>query len=209
MFRHTYQTGCLSILYSLRGKNPLQSWKRHGEQHFVHGLTGNEWGCISAYGDVKSVRDEDIESYVVEIMGANVQMTGITCPRDNSDSLAVRLPFFVMIVKNMKRYFMFEVEVIDDKNKHRRFIASNFRTATRVGQSVCLMPVTLDVGWNQVHFDLPGCTRLAYGTNYRETVRVRVFANCRIRSVFFCDRIYAEETLPPEYKLFLPIQVKA
>ncbi len=44
------------------------------------------------------------------------------------------------------------------------------------------------------------------GTNYIETLRVQVHANCRIRRVYFSDRLYSEEELPPEFKLFLPIQ---
>ena len=32
-------------------------------------------------------------------------------------------------------------------------------------------------------------------------------ANCRIRRIYFSDRLYSEEELPPEFKLFLPIQV--
>jgi hypothetical protein len=44
------------------------------------------------------------------------------------------------------------------------------------------------------------------GTNYIETLRVQVHANCRIRRIYFSDRLYSEEELPPEFKLFLPIQ---
>jgi hypothetical protein len=39
-----------------------------------------------------------------------------------------------------------------------------------------------------------------------ETVRVTVHANCRLRRIYFADRPYGEEELPPEFKLFLPIQ---
>lgn len=42
------------------------------------------------------------------------------------------------------------------------------------------------------------------GTNYIETLRVQVHANCRIRRIYFSDRLYSEEELPPEFKLFLP-----
>jgi hypothetical protein len=47
---------------------------------------------------------------------------------------------------------------------------------------------------------------LQTGTNYIETLRVQVHANCRIRRIYFSDRLYSEEELPPEFKLFLPIQ---
>jgi hypothetical protein len=65
----------------------------------------------------------------------------------------------------------------------------------------------LDEGWNQIQFNLSDFTRRAYGTNYVETMRLQVHANCRIRRIYFSDRLYSEEELPPEFKLFLPIQV--
>jgi hypothetical protein len=44
------------------------------------------------------------------------------------------------------------------------------------------------------------------GTNYIETLRVQIHANCRIRRIYFSDKLYTEEELPPEFKLFLPVQ---
>ena len=44
------------------------------------------------------------------------------------------------------------------------------------------------------------------GTNYIETLRVQIHANCRIRRIYFSDRLYSEEELPNEFKLFLPSQ---
>ena len=99
------------------------------------------------------------------------------------------------------------------------------------------MPMRLDEGWNQIQFNLSDFTRRAYGTNYIETLRVQIHANCRIRRwvhssswprlaaardtrshtlpmscllrrIYFSDRLYSEEELPPEFKLFLPIQVR-
>lgn len=82
------------------------------------------------------------------------------------------------------------------------------------------MPMRLDEGWNQIQFNLSDFTRRAYGTNYIETLRwvfaalaeanrclfrVQIHANCRIRRIYFSDRLYTEDELPPEFKLFLPI----
>ena len=83
----------------------------------------------------------------------------------------------------------------------------------------------LDDGWNQIQFNLSGLflrvhllpeinimnldfTRRAYGTNYIETLRVQIHANCRIRRVYFSDRLYSEDELPAEFKLYLPVQNK-
>ena len=183
----------------------------------------------------------------------------------------------------MKKYFTFEVQVLDDKNVRRRFRASNYQvghrrspraarcsgamrmragrpgdtgrwrrrrvegwsragagpvpergpvphlarhashglgaaiadtrpasqSTTRVKPFICTMPMRLDEGWNQIQFNLSDFTRRAYGTNYIETLRVQIHANCRIRRIYFSDRLYSEEELPPEFKLFLPIQKQA
>lgn len=38
-----------------------------------------------------------------------------------------------------------------------------------------------------------------------ETLRIQIHANCRIRRIYFCDRLYNEDELPQEYKLFYPV----
>lgn len=187
MFHNSYQSGFLSILYSV-GSKPLQIWD-----------------CQVRNGHVKRITDEDIQSSVLEIMGSNVSTCFITCPASPKQTLGIKLPFLVMIIKNMKKYFSFEVTILDDKNIRRRFRASNYQSTTKVKPFICTMPMRLDEDWNQIQFNLSDFTRRAYGTNYIETLRVQVHANCRVRRLYFSDRLYAEEELPPEFKLFLPV----
>lgn len=82
---------------------------------------------IVVNGHIKRPQDEDIQSNVLEIVGSNIQSTYITCPADPAATLGIKLPFLVMIVKNLKKYFTFEIQVLDDKNVRRRFRASNFQ----------------------------------------------------------------------------------
>jgi len=63
----------------------------------------------------------------------------------------------------------------------------------------------LDEGWNQIQFNLSDFTRRAYGTNYVETLRVQIHANVRIRRIYFSDKLYTEDELPAEFKLFVPV----
>jgi len=200
MFKNTFQSGFLSILYSI-GSKPLQIWGQ----------------CVKN-GHIKRLTDDDIQSSVLEISGTNVSTTYIMCPKQpkkkggkrpkRKKTLGIKLPFLVMIIKNLKKYFTFEVMVLDDKNINRRFRASNYQSTTRVKPFICTMPMRLDDGWNQIQFNLSDFTRRAYGTNYIETLRVQIHANCRIRRIYFSDRLYSEDELPPEFKLFLPIQNK-
>lgn len=160
-------------------------------------------------GHIKRITDADINSSVLEVAGANVSTTFITCPAKKKASLGIKLPFLVIIIKNMKKYFTFEVTVLDDKGVHRRFRASNYQTATRVKPFICSMPMRLDDGWNQIQFNLMDFTRRAYGTNYVETVRVQIHANCRLRRVYFADRLYSEKELPREFNVFVPREARA
>lgn len=187
MFRNTFQSGFLSIFYSI-GSKPLDIWDAKVQN-----------------GHIKRITDSDIKSSVLEIMGTNVSTNYIVCPAKPKNALGIKLPFLVMILKNLKKDFTFEVQVLDDKNVKRRFRASTFQSTTRVKTFICTMPMALDDGWNQIQFNLSDFTRRAYGTNYIETLRVQIHANCRIRRIYFCDRLYSEEELPTEFKLFLPV----
>merc|ERR1740138_776284 len=75
-------------------------------------------------------------------MGTNVSTNYITCPADANKTLGIKLPFLVMILKNLKKYFTFEVMVLDDKNIRRRFRASNYQSTTRVKPFICTRPGT-------------------------------------------------------------------
>ena len=70
------------------------------------------------------------------------------------------------------------------------------------------MPMRLDEGWNQIQFNLSDFTRRAYGTNYVETLRVQIHANVRIRRIYFSDKLYTEDELPAEFKLFVPVPLQ-
>lgn len=186
MFKNTYQNGLLSIFYSC-GSAPLALWDME-----VHN------------GHIKRLTDNEVNSIVLEIVSTNVAVTYITCPKNNQ-TLGIKLPFLVMIVKNLKRYFSFEITVLDDKNMRRRFKISNFQSTTKIKPFCTTMPIGLAGGWNQIQFNLADFTRRAYSSQYVETLRVQVNANVRIRRIYFSDRLYTEEELPQDYKLYLPL----
>eukprot|EP00918_Siedleckia_nematoides_P009338 GHVU01020342.1.p1 GENE.GHVU01020342.1~~GHVU01020342.1.p1 ORF type:complete len:237 (-),score=51.84 GHVU01020342.1:877-1587(-) len=184
LFANAYQSGFLSILYSI-GSKPLELWDSKAQA-----------------GYIKRVTDEDLQSSVIEVVGATTPNTYICCPGNPEKTLGIKLPYFVMVIKNLKKYFSFEVQILDDKKVRRRFRASNFHTTTRVKPFVCSMPMKLDEGWNQIQFNLQDFVKRAYGSNYIETLRVTIHCCCRLRRVYFCDRLYSEEELPTEFRLY-------
>lgn len=189
MFKNTYQSGLLSVFYSC-GSNPLSIWETE-----VHN------------GHIKRLTDNEVNSIVLEIVSTNVATTFIACPKDKQ-VLGIKLPFLVMIVKNLKRYFSFEITILDDKGMRRRFRISNFQSTTKIKPFCTTMPIGLSGGWNQIQFNLSDFTKRAYGTQFLETLRVQVHANVRLRRIYFADRLYTEEELPQDYKLYLPMERK-
>jgi hypothetical protein len=78
MFRNSYQSGFLSVLYSI-GSKPLAIWDRSVKN-----------------GHIKRLTDMDIQSSVIEIAGANCSTTYISCPskKDKKNkTLGIKLPF--------------------------------------------------------------------------------------------------------------------
>lgn len=153
MYRNTYQAGFLSILYSI-GSKPLQIWDKKGACEAGAGGTETRGGAAHGRGapatgslarphltpplrpavkngHIKRITDQDIQSSVLEICGANVSTTYVSAPADPKKTLGIKLPFLVMIIKNLKKYFTFEVMVLDDKGIHRRFRASNYQVRSR------------------------------------------------------------------------------
>ncbi|XP_030557136.1 cilia- and flagella-associated protein 20 [Drosophila novamexicana] len=183
MYRASYQKGFLTILYSV-GSSPLDKWSTYTKN-----------------GYIKRIYDEDIKSLVLEIMGSNVSTTFIHCPSDCKAELGIKLPFLVLLIKNMHKYFCFEVKIQDDQRFMRRFRVSNFQSKTSVKPFCTAMPMGMSPGWNQIQFNLADFTRRAYGSNYLETVSLQVHANVRIRRVYFTDKLYTEAELPNDYKL--------
>ena len=158
MFRNTFQSGFLSILYAI-GSKPLQIWRKNINN-----------------GYVKRITDFEMQSSVIEICGANVSTCFLTCPSNPKQTLGVKMPFLVLLIKYLKKYFTFEVQVIDDKNVKRRFRASNYQSNTRVKPFICTIPMKL--------------------------VRVQIHANCRIRRIYFTDQLLSSKSIPAEYRAF-------
>tara|TARA_R110002050_G_scaffold252284_2_gene390504 strand:+ start:1284 stop:1871 length:588 start_codon:yes stop_codon:yes gene_type:complete len=190
MFKNTFhQSGFLSLYYSL-GSKPLQLWQTH---------EGKDDG-----GVIHDVVDPQIQSKCLEIASENISSCFISCPALNSRTLGIRLPYVNLVVKNLNKYFSFEVEVMDDKDTVRRFRISNFQEETRCQSFICTLPLRMEEDWNIIQVNLADLTKVAYGTLYAETRRITVNGSCRLRVLFFADNAYSQEQLPPELRLFIP-----
>lgn len=182
MFRNTFQKGFLSVFYSI-GSKPLLIWDSK-----------------VSHGNIKRITDEDAKSLALDIRGVNVETCYITAPTAPCTNLGIKLPFLTIIVKNLNKPFSFEIQILDDRQQLRRFRCSNYQTKCRVTSFTTYMPLALNSGWNQIQLNLADFTQNAYGTGYMETVRITVHANCRLRNVYFSDRLYMDDEKPAAFK---------
>jgi hypothetical protein len=65
-------------------------------------------------GHIKRLTDPDIQSSVLEIMGTNVSTNYITCPADANKTLGIKLPFLVMIIKNVRITSINMVPIVEE-----------------------------------------------------------------------------------------------
>ncbi|CAL1278128.1 unnamed protein product [Larinioides sclopetarius] len=185
MFRNKLQSGIVTLLCG-SGLNPLKTWGAHGN------------GCI------KRITDKEIQTLVIEITAVQFCTTWISLPRDPKSVIGLRLPYLTMNIYYMKLPFCFELEILDSKMTKRRFRLSSAQTGQTLKPLLCHIPLCLDEGWNNIQMDLAHFTKSAYNTDYVELQRIEIYANCKIRRLYFSDRWYKEEELPNSYKMKKP-----
>ncbi|CAG7731669.1 unnamed protein product [Allacma fusca] len=170
--------GFLSILFA-DGQEPLAFWDKQVRS-----------------GRIKRLREEnDKDRFLcIELSGVNINSTFISSPPSGNYSLGITLPVLVLIIKNMKKYFCYQVQIQDDRKFRRRFRLTNIPGFHRRQTTVCSYPLVLEEGWNELSVNLAELCFRSYGTQYVETVRIEIHANCRLREVFFCERFDSMKT---------------
>ena len=86
LFRSSYQAGCFSIFFSI-GRAPLYLWSASVRN-----------------GHIRRVTDEDLGSAALEIASTNVSTTSVTCPEQPRQTLGIKMPFLVLLVKNVRKH---------------------------------------------------------------------------------------------------------
>lgn len=69
------------------------------------------WDKKVRNGHIKRISDDDIQSLVLEILGTDVRTIYITLPADPEIPLGIKLPYLVLVIKNLKKNFTFEIQV--------------------------------------------------------------------------------------------------
>jgi hypothetical protein len=131
------QGGFLSILYSI-GSKPLQIWDKQVQNGHIKRLTDEDIqssvleimgtnvrnAARAAVPPPRAVpgmharaaprkpllRLYGCQMHVRAAPLAQVSTTYVACPADAGQTLGIKMPFLVMIIKNMRKYFSFEVQ---------------------------------------------------------------------------------------------------
>ncbi|XP_046433319.1 uncharacterized protein LOC124186028 [Neodiprion fabricii] len=180
-------SGYLSLLYSISDK-PLEYWcKQHSQT-----------------GRVCKTLDSDLLENIVELQDLEKSSNGNTfigCPASPQQLLDIRLPFLVIVMKNMNVECRFQVQIIDTNEIRHHFHFSNegFENNGSVRVPVISrVDVKLQPGWNRLEIDLEDLTRRAFNSRYKATQRLAIFANCRLRRIYFIDKHYADMEISSE-----------
>ncbi|XP_060855738.1 uncharacterized protein LOC132933485 [Metopolophium dirhodum] len=190
MFQSRFEGKLFTAFFSV-GSHPLENWAVQ---------------CKG--GEMKQVQDDQMKSNVLQIQSKNVNACCITCPMNPKDSIGIRLPFVTLIVKNLGQFFTFEITILDSENIRRRLRMSSYHVKKKFSTFMITMPVSMDMGWNQLHMNLAEFTITSFNTTYVETVCIKVHANCRLRRVYFSDQLYNEDQLPMSYRMHRTMDVR-
>lgn len=142
-------------------------------------------------------------SPVVALESNEFDKTSISFPDNKNKFIGTPYPFIVMQIKNMNKYMGFEISVSDQNNKENVFKCTNKQSLARLIDNKCSLPLTLENGeWNIIVIDLESLTNKVFNTKYKHCNRVKIFANTRVRRIYFTKDLYQENELPQEYKIY-------
>ncbi|KAF8767365.1 cilia- and flagella-associated protein 20-like [Argiope bruennichi] len=189
ILQNTLQSGVATI-FSSHGYDPLKYWSTHVEK-----------------GSIQRIRIPDMQGLVLELLSSSYCSTYISAPEDARMKICCNMPIMTMFVEYLNLPFTFEFQLRDSKKMKRRYRFSTCRMTSKLGTLTCHVPLHVRRGWNRIQVDLQDLTRWTYNSNYVEFLEIQIYANCRLRRIFFSDKLYNEDELPEDYLLKYPMEL--
>ena len=153
-------------------------------------------------GILQLVKDHEINSYCSEIQcKGHHKDTFISFP-DKDSYIGTELPLLICYIKNISQKCSISFEVTDKDNNILIFHTSNAQSIAKLTKNTCSFPLHLKIGWNKLCFDLNDLCQRVFDTKYAYANTIKVYANCRIRNIYFTDRKYKDQDLPKSLKVF-------
>lgn len=95
LYSHKYIDSFLATHTRPTDRSPVHATRAHVYVVFLSAC------CAVENGSIKRIADDEVQSGVLELVGENVALNYITCPADPKKALGIKLPYFVLIIKNV------------------------------------------------------------------------------------------------------------
>ena len=151
---------------------------------------------------ISIVNDAEIASPAVTIEGNTLSDSYIEFPNSNDKFIGTPFPFLTLQIKNVNKYTGFEICIRDKTNTLRYIKSTNKQSLVRLKDNSCSLPLKLDNNWNIIIIDLKSLIYRIFKTEYKYSVYIKLFANTKIRRVYFSDKIYQEHELLETYQIY-------
>jgi hypothetical protein len=98
----------------------------------------------------------------------------------------IPLPFFVVHVKDVGRFFAFDLTLTDSSGATRSLHYSNHISYVRIAGSAASLPIVLTgLGWHLLRLDLGDVCARAFGTSFVACTHVALTSSARYSRVYF------------------------
>lgn len=137
----------------------------------------------------------DIGAECVELLGPKVRLE-MPCK--------VRLPCFVIHMKDTGRFCGVEIGLVDASGKTFSLLANNKTSSIRIQNSSCSMPLEIGQGWNIIRLDLPDIMKRAFGPSaeYSFCSGVVIHASVAVARCYFESQPLEDFELPEFLRTF-------
>eukprot|EP01083_Nonionella_stella_P256832 879778_1 len=163
------------------------------------------WKCekkAMEHASIRIINDAEVASPVVTLESHVFDKTSIIFPDNKSKFIGTPYPFLNLQIKNMNKYIRLEIIISDESNNQKIFVCTNKQSLTRLIHNKCSLPLKLENGWNIIVIDLESLCKRVFNVKYKHCNSIQMFANCRVRKIYFSKDLYQEDEVPDEYKIY-------
>lgn len=154
------------------------------------------WAQFTQNDSVQSAVNQCDEYVELLTLGKNDELQ-LVFPASETQSIETALPILNVYLEHIHRFFAIEILVLTTEGE-RRLRYTNKSTTVRITPEDAVIPVVPIEGWNRLQIDLlHAVQRLWPGSTLDRTISVALMPNCRLKRVFFSDRIRDNHELPP------------
>ena len=138
--------------------------------------------------DVNIIKDEELRSYVIEMLRAESR---ILFPKSSDNR------YLVLQFRYQSKFITFQVNVLDSSNVYRTITASNNRSTVKIVKDEAAIPLVLTSNsWQILKIDIEDVLTRCFGTSLVASKSVVVEGITRLSKIYFEGEDYSDAQLP-------------